>query len=376
MDYDRPVTENELSGRRVFALLLRGLPLLWAALFAMAMASLLARLFGAEPLEVYRLLAVGTWGSLYSVGQVLFKTTPLLFTGLSVAVALRAGLFNVGGEGQLLCGALAMALCGAALPEKTPSWLAVPAALLCGALSGAALGGLAGLLRWWAGAHEVIVTILLNFMVRAVMIGLGAWVFVKQSVHTTPIAAAATLPRLSRYLPALHGSAVNAALFLGLFVILLYGVLMQRSHLGFSLRAVGKNPEAAEAAGLHLGRLRTLALALSGALAGLGGANFVLGYKYYYEDGFSAGLGYLGIAVAVLGQSRPLGVLFAALLFGTLSQGGLAVNAKVPRELIDVLTAVIILAVATANPEVRRLLARLPVLPREPERRQPAEAAP
>lgn len=327
----------------------------------MAMASLLTRLFGAEPLEVYRLLVAGTWGNLYGIGQVLFKTTPLIFTGLSVAVALRAGLFNVGGEGQILCGALAMALGGAALPAWVPSWVALPLVLLLGAAAGGALGGLAGLLRDWAGAHEVIVTILLNFIARAVLVGLSGWVFVKQSVHTAPIAGAAALPRLSHFLPQLHGSAVNAALFLGLFLVLLYGLLLEHTYLGFALRTVGQNPEAAEAAGLHLGRLRTLAMTLSGALAGLGGANFVLGYKFYYEDGFSSGLGYLGIAVAVLGQSRPLGVLCSALLFGTLSQGGLAVNAKVPRELIDVLTAVVILAVATASPEVRRLISRLPL---------------
>ena len=123
--------------------------------------------------------------------------------------------------------------------------------------------------------------------------------------------------------------------------------------------APSENPDAAAAAGLHVGRLRTLALALSGGLAGLGGANFVLGYKHYYEDGFSAGLGYLGIAVAVLGQGRSLGVVGAAILFGTLSQGGLAVNAQVPRELIDVLSALVILVVATANPEVRRLVSQL-----------------
>jgi ABC-type uncharacterized transport system permease subunit len=365
LEYDRRVQSVKRPSHGG-ALLLRGLPFVWAALFAMAMASLLTRLFGAEPLEVYRLLYAGTWGNLYSVGQVLFKTTPLIFTGLSVAVALRAGLFNVGGEGQILVGALAMALCGAHLPAATPSWLAVALALSCGALGGGLLGGLAGLLRAVAGAHEVIVTILLNFMVRAVVVGLSGYVYVKESVHTAPIQAAATLPRLSSFAPALHGSAVNAALFIGLAGVLIYGVLMRHSHLGFALRTVGQNPEAAEAAGLHLGRLRTLAMGLSGALAGLGGANFVLGYKYYYEDGFSSGMGYLGIAVAVLGGSGALGVLLAALLFGTLSQGGLAVNAKVPRELIDVLTAVVILAVATANPEVRRLIARLPLPHKKP----------
>jgi simple sugar transport system permease protein len=354
---------------------LRALPVLWAALVAMAVASVLTRLYGQSPLAVYRLLFAGTWGSSYGLGQVLFKTTPLLFTGLAVAVALRAGLFNVGAEGQLITGALCTALCGAGLPAGTPGWVALPLALLAGFGGGAALGALPGLLKWWAGAHEVIVTILLNFIVRAILIGLGARLFVKESVHTAPVLAAARLSRLSRWLPPLHGSAVNTALLLGLLMVVGFAVLLGRSRLGFALRTVGLNPDAAQAAGLHLGRVRTLAMVLSGGIAGLGGANFVLGYKYYYEDGFSSGIGYLGIAVAVLGQSRPLGVLAAALLFGTLSQGGLAVNALVPRELMDVLSAVMILAVATFTPEVQRLLARLPLPPQRPSLAAPESAA-
>jgi simple sugar transport system permease protein len=346
---------------RLRLLALRALPIVWAALLAMVLASVLTRLYGQSPLQVYRLLWAGTWGSSYGIGQVLFKSTPLLFTGLAVAVALRAGLFNVGGEGQIITGALCTALCGAALPAGTPAALAIPLALACGFAGGAAVGAVPGLLKWWAGAHEVIVTILLNFIVRALLIGASARLFVKESVHTPAVIDAAQLSRLSRWVPALHGSAVNTALLLGLGVVLLLALLLDRTRFGFALRTVGQNPDAGQAAGLHLGRVRTLALLLSGGIAGLGGANFVLGYKHYYEDGFSSGVGYLGIAVAVLGQSRPLGVLLAALLFGTLSQGGLAVNALCPRELMDVLSAVMILAVATATPEVRRLIARLPL---------------
>lgn len=336
------------------------MPFVWSALLAMALASALARLYGQSPLEVYRLLLAGTWGSSYGIGQVLFKATPLIFTGLAVAVALRAGLFNVGCEGQITLGALCVALCGAWLPPGTPAILAVPLSIFCGFLGGAALGGLAGLLKWKAGAHEVIVTILLNFVVRAAMVGLGVVVFLKQSMHTPEVIAASQLPRLSRLVPALHGSAVNAALGLGLLCALLCGLLLARTRPGFRLRAVGENPEAAAASGLSIGRVQLYALLLSGGLAGLGGANFVLGYKHYYEDGFSSGVGYLGIAVAVLGQRGPLGVVIGALLFGTLSQGGLAVNALVPRELIDVLSAAVILAVATSSAEVRRMLRSLP----------------
>lgn len=337
------------------------MPILWAALISLILTSLLARLFHAEPLAVYRLFVVGTWGSLYGIGQVLFKATPLLFTGLAVALAQRAGLFNVGGEGQIIAGALGTALVGTYLPHGTPALLAIPLCLLAGALVGGLLGGFAGFARARLAAHEVIVTILLNFIVRGLLVGAGTVVYVRASVHTAPILPAAQLPRFSDlpWLAGFAGSAVNAALLLGLFLVLGYHVLLRYTHFGFALRTLGDNRDAAAAAGFPIARLTVLAMALSGALAGLGGANFVLGYKHYFEDGFSAGMGYLGIAVAVLAQGRPLALCAGALLFGTLSQGGLAVNALVPRELIDVLSAVVILVIATTNAEVSRLVKSL-----------------
>jgi simple sugar transport system permease protein len=129
-----------------------------------------------------------------------------------------------------------------------------------------------------------------------------------------------------------------------------------RTRRGFELRAVGLQPRAAEYGGIDVGGVTWRALALSGAIAGLGGLNYVLGYKHYYEEGFATGAGFLGIAVALVGRSHPIGIGLAALLFATLSQGGLAVNALVPKQMVDVLQAVVILAVATSVPEVRRLL--------------------
>ncbi len=329
------------------------LPSAWAFLVALAAASALIIAVGGAPLAVYRLLLAGTWGNAYGIGQVLFKTTPLVFTGLSVSLALRAGLFNIGAEGQLTVGAFFTALVGmhaAALPAP----VAVTLALVAGAAGGALVGAIAGALKAWRGAHEVINTIMLNFIVRAVMVGLGAHLFEREQIHTAPIAASAELPRLGKWIGALHGSAVNASLFLAVAVALGAWWLVERTRAGFRLRAVGASPDAAATSGISVGRVQLGALALSGAVAGLVGANFVLGYKHYYEDGFGGGIGYMGIAVAVLGRARPLGVVAAALLFGTLSQGALAVNAVVPKELVDVLTAVLIFTVAAAAPAVRR----------------------
>jgi general nucleoside transport system permease protein len=331
------------------------LPPTWAVLIALGAASALIIAIGGAPLAVYKLLLAGTWGNGYGIGQVLFKTTPLILTGLSVAVALRAGLFNIGAEGQLTVGAFLTALVGAHA-AALPSWVAVPLALLAGAAGGAAVGAIAGALKAWRGAHEVINTIMLNFIVRAAMVGLGARFFEREQIHTAPIAVSARLPRLGQWLAALHGSAANASLFLAVAVAAWLAWLLARTPTGFRLRAVGASPAAAATSGISVPRVQFAALALAGAIAGLVGANFVLGYKYYYEDGFSGGMGYMGIAVAVLGRARPLGVVAAALVFGTLSQGALAVNAVVPKEIVDVLTAVIIFAVAAATPAVRRLV--------------------
>ena len=330
-------------------------PPTWATLIAVACASALVIAIGGAPLEVYRLLLGGTWGNGYGIGQVLFKTTPLIFTGLSVAVALDAGLFNIGAEGQLTVGAFATAMVGAHVARLPPA-LAVPLALVAGAAGGALVGAIPGALKAWRGAHEVINTIMLNFIVRAAMVGLGARYFVREQIHTAPIAASATLPRLADFVPALRGSAANASLFLALATAAAVAWLLSRTRAGFRIRAVGRSPEAAATSGISVGRVQLGTMALSGAIAGLVGANFVLGYKHYYEDGFSGGIGFMGIAVAVLGGSRPLGVVLAALVFGTLSQGGLSVNALVPKEIVDVLTAVIIFAVAASTPAVRRLL--------------------
>jgi len=318
-------------------------------LAALLVTSVLIRLAGRSPGEIYHLLLAGTWGSAYGIGQVLFKTTPLLLTGLSVALAQRAGLFNVGAEGQITVGAFFCGLCGAWLPAATPLIVALPLCLVMSALGGALVGAIPGWLKATRGAHEVISTIMLNFVVRAAMVGAGALVFERETVHTRQIIPGAELVRVSRLIPALHGSALNLGLFLALATVFGAAWWVRRTRAGFHLRAVGAQPHVARAAGIVPARSTILAFTIAGAVAGLGGANFVLGYKHYYEDGFSGGVGFVGIAVAVLGGLSPIALVLAALLFGTLAQGALAVNAICPKEIIDVLQAVLIIAAAAAT---------------------------
>ena len=332
------------------------LPPLVALLLAAVVGDLLILSFGQSPGAVYRLLLDGTWGNAYGFGQVLYKATTLVFTGLAVALGLRAGLFNIGAESQLAAGGFCAALVGLLLPAGIPALLVLPVYILAAALGGGVVGAVPGVLKARFGAHEVIVTIMLNFIVLALLNYLTSTrLHVPDTLHTAEIRSG-QLPRLADIWSVFQGSAANAAILLAIVAMVGLWWFLFRTRRGFELRAVGLQPNAAEYGGIDVGGVTWRALALSGAIAGLGGLNYVLGYKHYYEEGFATGAGFLGIAVALVGRSHPIGIGLAALLFATLSQGGLAVNALVPKQMVDVLQAVVILAVATSVPEVRRLL--------------------
>ncbi|MFN8574060.1 MAG: ABC transporter permease [Gemmatimonadaceae bacterium] len=327
-----------------------------ALLIAAVVGDVLILAFGQSPADVYRLLLDGTLGNAYGMGQVIYKATTLAFTGLAVAVGLRAGLFNIGAEGQLAMGGFCAALMGLWLPAGMPGVVAIPLCLAAAGVGGAAVGAVPGALKARFGTSEVIVTIMLNFIVLALL----NW-FVSTRLHVpeqlhTPEIQAGQVGRLSSVVAAFHGSAANGMVLGALLAAGVVAWYLFRTRAGFELRAVGLQPPAAEAGGVRVGGVWFRALLLSGALAGLGGTNYVLGYKRYYEEGFAAGAGYIGIAVALVGRNHPVGVLLAAVLFAVLSQGGLAVNAMVPKQMVDVLTAVVIIAVAVTVPEVQRLV--------------------
>jgi simple sugar transport system permease protein len=346
----RPVETTRDGRAKVVEALL---PPLVALLVAIVVGDLLILTFGQSPAAVYRLLIEGTWGNPYGIGQVLYKATTLTFTGLAVALGIRAGLFNIGAEGQLAAGGFLAAVIGLLLPAATPALVAGVLCAIGAAAGGGAVGAVPGILRARFGAHEVITTIMLNFVVLALLGWLiSAHLAVPESLHTAEIRAGGAT-RLADLFPAFHGSAANLTLLVALVAAAATSFYLFRTRRGYELRAVGLQPDAAEYGGVDVAGVRFRALTLSGALAGLGGINFVLGYKHYYEEGFAAGSGFLGIAVALVGRNNPWGVVIAALLFATLSQGGLAVNALVPKQMVDVLQAVVILAVATAVPTVR-----------------------
>lgn len=294
----------------------------------------------------YRALFRGSVGSVNALSESLFAATPLLLAGLSVALGFRAGLFNIGAQGQMLMGALAATYVG--IYVDLPGIVHIPLTLLAGFAGGMIWGGLAGLLKARTGAHEVITTIMGNFIA----------VFFVQWILTTPglqdpgrnNPVSAELAPTAR-LPRLFGADYRVTIGLLIAIAFVFAVhwLLYRSSIGFEFRAVGSNPNAGRYAGMNVALVVTLAMALAGGLAGMAGANQVMGLEPYKASPALAGaVGFDAITVALLGRSNPVGVLWAALLFGALAAGGREMQgaAQVPIDLVVVLQALIVIFVA------------------------------
>ncbi len=321
-----------------------------ALLVSVAIGSLLALAVGVSPGKMWWEMLDRTASDPYLFGQVLYKATGLALCGLAVALALDAGLFNIGAEGQITAGVLVCATVGAALPDATPAILAIPLCLAAAAAGGGAVGGLIGVLRARRGAHEVITSIMLNAIIAGVALWLGnAVLFRGGTTRGDAIVPGAELPELG-----LGGSSANASLVLAVLAVVALAWVRSRTTWGHAWRAVGRDPAAARSVGISVERVQTLVMTASGALAGLAAANFVMGHKHAFEEGLGRNTGFLGISVALLGRSHPVGVLIAALVIGFLSQGGLAVGDFVPKELTEMLQGVVVLAVAGASVWIKR----------------------
>lgn len=330
------------------------LPIVSALLVAALLATVISLALGVSPARLLQLL-IGRF-SAYAWGQVLFRATFLTFTGLAVALAFRAGLFNIGGEGQAVIGALSCALVGIAT-GGAPVALSLLLAILAAFAGGALWGFIPGWLRARFGTHEVINTIMLNFIaIAAANFVMTHFLALPETVRTAEVAA--RLPRLDAFLPVMRGSAANVSLLLALLAVAASHLFLHHTPAGLALRATGLGHRQARMAGIRPGRQMILAFVLGGGCAGLVGTNFVLGYKHYYEDGFSGGIGFLGIAVALMARNEPLGIFPAALLFGFLAQAGLVVNTLLPREVVDILTGAILLVFIAAERIRQRRLSR------------------
>ncbi|HEY3071447.1 MAG TPA: ABC transporter permease [Candidatus Limnocylindrales bacterium] len=302
------------------------------------------------PLTAYSALLQGAFGSFDAIVDTLVATAPLVLGGLSVGFAFKAGLFNIGAQGQFLLGALGSVAVGIALAGSSPL-VAISLALLAGLLAGAAWGFIPGFLKAVSGAHEVVVTIMLNYVARYVI---GA--VVGGPLRQQGRSEAITPDVGNAGLPILIGNSGHAGIVLALVAVVFIAWLLFRTTLGFEIRTVGANPDAARYAGMRPRVLTILTMSLAGGLAGLAGAVVVLGVQHNMTPSFVSTVGFDSIAVALLGRTNPVGIVFAALLFGALRAGAtlMQIEAGIPVELIDVLQATILLFLV-ANPVLRRV---------------------
>jgi simple sugar transport system permease protein len=328
-----------------------GLIPILAILTAMIVGGLIIKSVGGDPLLAYKGLIEGSLLSKKALSETAIWATPYIFAGLAVALAFKGGLFNIGAEGQLALGAVFSALIGYALPEwlgfDLPHFIHLPLAILSGALMGALWAGIVGALKAYTGGHEVINTIMMNY------IALNSTSFLLNGVMKDPnplnvIARTPLIAESARLSPMFEGLRVHWGFVLALLMAFLVWWMLNKTTLGFEIRTVGLNPDAAQYAGINVKRTIILTMLFSGALAGLAGAIEVTGLNYRHELGFSIGYGYDAIAIALLGKSHPLGVVLAAILFAAMRNGATRMQflTQMPVDLISMIQAFILLFVA------------------------------
>lgn len=314
-----------------------------AFFLSLLVGSLFLSLNGYNPFVAFREILIGAFGNRYAIAETLVKTTPLILTGLSVAVAFQAGLFNIGAEGQLLVGALAAAMV-ASFDLGLPGVLHATLALLTAAVIGGLWGGLAGFIKLRFGAHEVIVTIMLNyiaFLLTSYLVNYP-WKAEGMVPQTNPVIASAALPHLIR------GSQLSTGLFIALGVVIVVSILFRSTLAGYEMKAVGFNPHASSTGGINTATMGVLSMLIAGAVAGIGGGIEILGVHGRFIQGFSPGFGYDGIAVSVLVNSNPALVPLSSVLFGILRAGGayLERNTQIPGDFTTVIQGLVIFFVA------------------------------
>jgi general nucleoside transport system permease protein len=341
-----------------------------AVIAAFIVGGIVVWIIGDSPFQTYKLLIGSAFSWPDGIGYTLFNATPLIFTGLAVAVAFRCGLLNIGAEGQLYVAAFATAWVGIKFGgisiinpgsgqvlsspfANLPAPVLLPLCCLAAIAAGAIWGGIPGLLKARFGSHEVINTIMLNFIAVALLSYFTQYHFKIPGdaiMQTAQIGPAANLPTLGRFIPGLPARIpLNIAFIFAVIACILVYVFLWKTKWGYELRATGANPSAAEYGGISIRKQIILAMSISGGLAGMVGINEVLGYRHRYYDGFSANYGFVGIAVALLGRNHPVGVFLAAILFAILLRGGIFVDAytvHVSKDIVDMLQGIVIVFVA------------------------------
>lgn len=342
------------------------IPLL-SVVLALIASGIVVALIGENPVEAMAIMVRGALGSAYGWGYTLFYATNFIFTGLAVAVAFHARLFNIGGEGQAALGGLGVAVL--MLSVGWPHWtVALLAATLGSAVFGAAWAAIPAYLQAKRGSHVVITTIMFNFIASALLVYLLVNVFRvpgSMSPETATFAEATHLPNAAQFAGFLgfrSSTPLNVTIFVALAACVAVWLLIWRTRLGYQIRAFGHSERAAVYAGINPVRITMITMPISGALAGMMAINSVMGEAERLVIDFVAGAGFVGIAVALMGRSHPIGVFLAALLFGALYQGGAELQFEMPaisREMVVVIQALVILFAGALDNLVRMPLESL-----------------
>jgi ABC-type uncharacterized transport system permease subunit len=320
---------------------------------ALILSGVIVKILGESPWAAFKLLASGALGTQEGIGYTFYYATSFMFTGLGVAVAYHAGLFNIGCEGQAYIGGLGSGLVALWLGDRLPFLVVMPLAIFAGAAFGAAWAFVPAWLQARRGSHIVITTIMFNFIAASLMTYLLVNVLIKpgqQSPESREFGASAFLPAAHELLTKVgvtfSQSPLNAAFLIAVAASVLVWVLIWRTRWGYALRVVGQNPSAAVYAGISPPRIIIQAMLLSGALAGCLGLNELLGSQHRILIDFPGGAGFVGIAVALMGRNHPFGIFLSAVLFGALAQGGsqLAFDMpKINRDMVVVIQGLVIL---------------------------------
>jgi len=320
-------------------------PLL-AIFTALVIGALIILVTGTDVVKAYRGLFVGALGSPVAIANTLVEATPFMFAGLAVALGFKCGLFNIGAEGQLAMGAMAAAVAGYSI-TGLPAFIHLPLAIVIGAMGGAIWGAIPGYLRAKTGAHEVITTIMLNY------IAISLTDYLIKGPFLDKAASAPQTPAIqeSAQLPFLFGAdyRLHAGFILAIVMAFVIWWLLNKTTIGFEIRTVGSNPDAAQYAGMSITRNFVLAMAISGGLAGLAGVGQVLGLQHKLQASFSAGYGFDSIAVALLARSNPIAIIPAAIFWGALRQGAglMQTESGISKDLINIIQALVIVFIAT-----------------------------
>jgi simple sugar transport system permease protein len=320
-------------------------------LTAMVIGGIIIWFVGGNPLLAYIGLIEGSMGSTRALSETAVWATPYIFAGLAVAIGFKGGLFNIGAEGQLAVGAVVSSLIGYALPGwlgfDIPLIIHLPLTILLGMIMGGLWASIVGVLKAYTGGHEVINTIMMNYIALNTTSYLLNGIM-KDKSPTNVIARTPLIAESARIPAIFEGLRVHWGFILALLVAFLIWWLLNKTTLGFEIRTVGLNPDAAKYAGINVKRTIVVTMLLSGALAGLAGAIEVTGLNYRHELGFSIGYGYDAIAIALLGKSHPLGIVLAAFLFAAMRNGATRMQflTQLPVDLISMIQALILLFVA------------------------------